>query len=366
MYYKQLDFLRFIAISLVIIAHWFNNSISIFFVTGELGVFLFFTLSGFLITRLLLLKKNKIDENTESKKFALKNFYIRRVLRLFPIYYLILCFLLIINFAGFKEKSTWYFFYASNIYTYIQQRWDGVLGPYWSLAVEEQFYLIWPFFLFFINKNNVRKIFYACILLGPIFRGIFLLISVNFFETHNKYLSSFVLMPNCIDAFAFGGVLAFNLLNNSKDGSALVRFMHHRYTIIGITICTFLLLFFKGHFFYYIFFPTFFSFCAMHIVCVLIKGVTGFGKTIIEFPFFIFLGKISYGLYIYHGLMFTIMAWGDVLFAKLRIPFKANYFLNNENEIVKGVSMVAFLIMIAACSFYFIEKPIMKLKRRYS
>src|ERR1700712_1457278 len=87
-YFKQLDGLRFIAVTLVLVDHWSLKSIG--FDAGSLGVSLFFVLSGFLITRILLSSKAKDLALNRMHGFSLRQFYIRRTLRIFPVYYLII------------------------------------------------------------------------------------------------------------------------------------------------------------------------------------------------------------------------------------------------------------------------------------
>src|ERR1700733_11280286 len=97
-YIKQLDSLRAIAVILVIVSHWMSgDSIIGRFPTGSIGVDIFFVLSGFLISKILFDNRNKSEELNISKSATIKNFYIRRALRIFPIYYLTIFILLFIH-----------------------------------------------------------------------------------------------------------------------------------------------------------------------------------------------------------------------------------------------------------------------------
>ena len=102
-YYKQLDALRFFSVLLVMIAHWIawdtSNAFVKSFHWGN-GVIFFFVLSGFLITEILYKQKTQIETGSTNLSKALKNFYFRRTLRIFPIYYLLILFLFFVNYKN--------------------------------------------------------------------------------------------------------------------------------------------------------------------------------------------------------------------------------------------------------------------------
>ena len=130
----QLDGLRALAIAGVLYSHFFDDSS----VAGSLGVLLFFALSGYLITGMLL-------EAKEAGGLSLPHFYMRRALRLWPAYYLALGTAVAFNIEGIRAVAWWHALYASNILFAIRQDYvPWVAAAWWSLAVEEQFYLIWP------------------------------------------------------------------------------------------------------------------------------------------------------------------------------------------------------------------------------
>ena len=138
-YMPQLDTLRAFAVLLVIISHWMpaENILNRYLYNGISGVTLFFVLSGFLITGILLKSKEKIDAGGSMKQ-ALKTFYIRRSLRIFPLYYLVICIAWIFNESGIRENFGWHFFYLSNFYFWKHWHWQEHLSHLWSLSVEEQ------------------------------------------------------------------------------------------------------------------------------------------------------------------------------------------------------------------------------------
>jgi peptidoglycan/LPS O-acetylase OafA/YrhL len=154
-HYPALDGLRGIAILLVVLFHNFRAFNYFFF--GWLGVDLFFVLSGFLITDILL--------NTVGSPHFLRNFFMRRMLRIFPLYYLVL----IIFFIAFpllglykqelqfyQDHQSWFWFYLQNwlLSTDSSPR-GGALDHFWSLAIEEQFYIIWPLIILLVRKLKI-------------------------------------------------------------------------------------------------------------------------------------------------------------------------------------------------------------------
>ena len=152
-YVKELDGWRFIAVIGVILLHYAPR----FFIGAWVVMDLFFVLSGFLITGILL--------DTKNEKGYYKNFIIRRVIRLFPLYYLCLLILFFLvpnsffDLSYYKQHQAWYWLYASN-WLISLQGWSPTktIDHFWSLAIEEQFYIIWPLFVWLFNTKQLVRI----------------------------------------------------------------------------------------------------------------------------------------------------------------------------------------------------------------
>jgi len=143
---KKLDSLRAIAAILVILWHWIpTDNVINTFNNGAIGVNIFFVLSGFLITRILLTNRNEAEILNDNKLPVFKNFYARRALRIFPIYYLlVLLILLFHHYLGAKFSKAEFInsvAYTINFYFFKLEHWGDLTVHFWSLAVEEQFYL---------------------------------------------------------------------------------------------------------------------------------------------------------------------------------------------------------------------------------
>src|SRR5690349_1593678 len=217
---KEMDGLRGLAIVLVMALHIFNRAneftqhpVLYFFsdltVIGWIGVDIFFVLSGYLITNILL--------NGREDNHYFKNFYMRRILRIVPLYYatMLLVFLVIIPIKtpGFvKEIPALLPFQILYLQNWLDIFHAAKSSPYiwvtWSLAIEEQFYLFWPALIFFTKKMSLMKFSIAYIVLSAAIRMIAILVSKDAAHTaHLFYYNSF----SRFDELIFGGLLAMAL-----------------------------------------------------------------------------------------------------------------------------------------------------------
>ncbi len=177
-HFPALDGLRGLA-ALMIVAHHSSQSYVLtntfdkayLRVTTPLwiGVNLFFVLSGFLITNILI--------DTQKSRNYFRTFYGRRFVRIFPLYYTFLAVLFIIlpllgvNLSpNLLRSQIWDWTYTSNIYIAIHNWQDVNINHFWTLAIEEQFYLVWPLIVFYANAKSLKKIVIAVFLVLPLLR----------------------------------------------------------------------------------------------------------------------------------------------------------------------------------------------------
>ncbi len=160
-YSPQLDGLRALAVAAVAYSHWLPGWQ--FGVPFGAGVHLFFVLSGFLITRILLGLRQ-----SPARGGAVGRFYLRRALRLFPAFYVVLMLAWAAEVPLVATTWPWHAAYLSNIYTAWQGVWQGHLSHFWSLAVEEQFYLLWPWLILWTPAAGLPVLCAAAIGLGPL------------------------------------------------------------------------------------------------------------------------------------------------------------------------------------------------------
>ena len=155
-YMPQLDALRALAVAAVAWSHWAPKDLHGGILWGPYGVKLFFVLSGFLITSILLDCRAAADESPGGSWFALRSFYVRRFLRLMPLYYATLLLAAVCNVRPVPETIGWTLSYTANFYFFLRGGWNGVISHFWSLAVEEQFYLVWPWVIMFVPARWLK------------------------------------------------------------------------------------------------------------------------------------------------------------------------------------------------------------------
>ncbi len=352
-YFLQLDGLRCFAIIFVMIGHWISwESTNEFMKHAPWGhgVILFFVLSGYLISNILFEQKEKIDAGINTIKGSLATFYFRRSIRIFPIYYLLIFFLYYINFANTREIFPWLLTYTSNILQCITGEYTGNFNHFWSLAVEEQFYLIWPFIIFFVSPKKIFKVIIAFMIISFVSRVTCTLISPK-----NWMLAAYF-TPNLFLPLCLGALIAYAKRYNLK----LVQLLDNRlllYGGVGVYALCYYFLHYKN---YTYVFDMVLDEYLYAIVCTFIvyraseNKFTFIFKRVLEHDAIVFIGKISYGLYIYHLFIGTLF-WDHL---------SKEYKINIGDPGVMWATYFVLAFIVAISSYYFIEKPMNRLKER--
>ena len=362
-YIKQLDSIRTLAVILVIIAHWAPKNFNKLFSFGNLGVNIFFVLSGFLITRILLNEKDKIEkEEIKSTKFsAIGRFMMRRSLRIFPIYYL----MLFVLYFGYNYLSNpiptdlkYYVLYLQNFLYYFRQSFPGgKVGHFWTLAVEEQFYLVWPWVLFFVNRKYIKNVMVIGIILGTVSSVLLPLIP-------GKEILTPALTICCLQSFCFGGLLAYWVVKGdsslNKNYSLLKKM-----TIISLIMYIGIKLFYSD----FVFFDRLFeSIITTWLLASILLNKTSKFNFILSNNILISIGKVSYGVYIFHNFIpVSVNAILHLLNKKAVGNTEQLFVLDflQNNLIIFNVLCLTILLGIAYFSFYFIETPFLRLKKYF-
>lgn len=351
LYYTKLDSLRFFAFLLVIWQHVFfnfflnlsNNKstielISIFFKTGGIGVHIFFVISGFLITYLL------IQEEKVCKRINITYFYIRRFLRIWTLYYLVLglgIFILPQVFSAFKfegniMKNLFFLNNFDNISVQVPN-----IGIAWSVAIEEQFYLFWPIVFYFVkNKKLLGFFIIICFLLSVLFA--FYYPSKAYFHTFSNVR---YLMAGCFGALIYSG-------NESK----INKFLTVQFNYFYFVVLTILLLIFSSHYFSWIASISLFLFPILYLYVVVfhISQSNSSNQTI-----FSKLGKYTYGMYLYHPII--------IIFTKIAFDLMGINYHKNLIAII-GIFIISLIItiIVAYYSYELFEKKILKFKNKFA
>lgn len=343
-YIKNLDGLRAYSVIGVLL---FHANLSSHFYYGWLGVQVFFILSGYLITTILL-------ETKESKNYF-KIFYTRRVLRIFPIYYFVLIFTVIYAlFSKLPVKDLWYYLLYIQNYHLGWVNWSPqfpqLLNHTWSLAIEEQFYLFWPLMIWFLPK---LKSFILCLIM--IFAAFF----VKYFLSL-KYPGNPINWSNTLASFdmlASGALLAI-ILKKFDIKKVLLSCVF--FSIITLVIYFLFFNLYPSHHLFWesnaklteidgqAFIILVIPFIS-YLITYLIKNKNKFTKIFFSNIVIVYIGKISYGIYLYHFIVFSLVD---------------NSFSNYSIVLVAILKFLLTLI-IAVLSWHLIEKKVLNLKKYF-
>lgn len=358
-YFPQLDGLRCFAIILVMLHHWVIagsrfDKFPFGLTLGMMGVNLFFVLSGFLITNILIKGRNNNEKNNLKNSWTLRQFYVRRFLRIFPAYYLMLFIVWISNFSGVRDNIIWLLTYTANIRFTITQQFHGSISHLWSLAVEEQFYLLWPFLILFLPKRLLKNVLFIVIVLAVLERYIFSFLSF-------PAITIDIFTVSCFDSLGLGAFLAY-LFNFNLN--FLARLLNKRYFFFLVFILfAFLLLYTsfirKIKAIDAVFLRALYSILCFYIVGKALKGYKGLLRVVLEHPWIIFIGTISYGLYLYH--LFA----PEIVMRLLKYPW-INSLAGSAlvSAVPRFIILFVVTFSIAICSWFLVEKPILGLKKR--
>lgn len=321
-----------------------------YFGFGWLGVDLFFVLSGYLISTILL---NDIDTPG-----ALKNFFVRRTLRIFPIYYFVLALsifvlpLFINNLSFYIENQIWFWLYLQNWLYVFKIPEKGLLLHFWSLAVEEQFYLVWPFVILIVRNPKKLLILVSLFLISIM--ALRIVLWLNQIQGL-KYFSLYTFTR--VDGICIGCMLALILHSNSqllKQYTAHIAFL--------LSVLNFIFFFLnRANSFTFPFFPfigyTTFAILFALLINELILERTKLLNSFFSVSFLRFFGRISYGFYIFHWPIFVLLSP-----ATKRI---LNENLQIESDILVSLVLTLLAILISCISYYFFEKRFLNLKRHF-
>ncbi|MCB9223264.1 MAG: acyltransferase [Crocinitomicaceae bacterium] len=360
-HFKNLDALRFLAALSVIFFHISQEAIAVYpeletntiakwiltvVQKGHLGVNFFFVLSGFLITYLIL------HEQEQTGNFSLKKFLIRRTLRIWPLYFMVVLvgfviFPLLIEDYHTNHHAWRYLLFIANFDEILVGATDPInfLTAPWSVAVEEQFYLFWGIALFVIFKIKQFKPVYLVILIyiiSFIFRWIY------WDDYRTLYFSTFTVCQDILTGTLLGMALfkkkAF--LEKIRKLSKLRVFGIY---LVGFAICILKNQIFAGQLI--IFERSVLSIFFGFIILDQIRGEHSIFK-LGKIQVFNNLGKISYGLYMYHLIvMYLLMKWMGGWFNEGYWAF-----------IIFAIFILICVVVISTVSYRFMEKPLLKLK----
>jgi peptidoglycan/LPS O-acetylase OafA/YrhL len=336
-----LDAVRGIAASMVVVAHTLGPR-----QLGSTAVAIFFVLSGFLITWLL------VRESDTTGEISLRDFYLRRVLRIFPAFYVfwVVC----IGAAALRGiqvpwGEAWSsFFYIGDYYEALKHAPDGIMGITWSLGVEEKFYLLWPFIFATLHRKPAKLLKAGCLFIVGIW--LYRIVLSLAFSLPADYLR--YAFESRFDNILYGSVLALSFRMGKID--PILRAVQ-RLPLMPVALAALLigLTFLEersGARYYFVFGmaldATIISVALMQLVYLAALR----SWTWLNHPALRFLGRISYSLYLYHIVVIaTVLHY----FPHLRIRW--SYPLIYVGS-----------IFMAYASYRLVEKPFLKLKEHFT
>lgn len=386
LHFVQLDALRFLAAFMVVLVHafdgwsgwfgipkklasadgkswsWFGNYLNNFIGNFHFGVDLFFLISGFLITYLL------IREKSEKGKINIPAFFMRRILRIWPLYFFIIaiCFFWFVpwmdssyarvgihaNPPDYKSAILFY----NNFHTIATKSWDFPFAHFWSICIEEHFYLVWPFLVAFIPIKRLPVVLVTIILGSMAFRAwAFYHMEESFFTLDLNTLSR-------IDALALGGLVAWG-------------HYHHPFRLRMPFVVRLLLL---GILLWSMCVDNLSDWSTIFMVCwkrMIYLGLAGL--LMMNFVFnpeakfrwgpnhiFNYLGRCCFGIYLWGNILLQLIIYKIFLAQNKPVT---DWMINHLGfGKTYWLIVLSFSLVVPVISYELIEKPFMKLKGRFA
>lgn len=359
-YFQPLDIVRFVAAVLILITHsydhwidvpqvaaaatdwngqpaWWATKLKLFVGSFNIGVDIFFLMSGFLITYLLLVEKQRYG------RIDIKSFYMRRVLRIWPLYYFCVAMAPVLSHYAQEPVANMpmHLLFLGN-FDLMKHGWGSTaVNHLWSICIEEHFYLVWPLLVAVVPRPKLTTAFGAVILLS------FLTRLYYFYFVPDSYMALYLHTLCRWDALAIGSLLAYAHFHGYglPQVPAALRWMVYGSTLLifasdayGNWDNVFLLSFKK-----YVFLGVI-AFFLGNVLFNPTSAVKWRGRTV-----FHYFGKISYGIYMFHGFVILVLLR---VFPAFHTPLFIFWVL-------------VFTLLISAASYELVEKPILRLKKYF-
>ena len=321
-------------------AFWANSYIDSISFFGSEGVTIFFCLSGYLLSRLL------IKELTDTGKLSIRSFYVRRILRIWPLYFAFILFCLLVsqllgNQAIKTSELPSLLTFTYNWHQIYVGESRGMPAILWSISVEEQIYLILPLLLILSSKWGIKRLAMSLILVGHFSRYLLYINDGNLYRNTFSYMSTI-------------GVGMFFAIYEEKIRYWFQLNRKIFSAIFSLFIVVYVLLF-KSFFVKSYLLIIAFDLTAILTICLLMMTGDLQGKlvgTILK-PF-AWLGRRTYGMYIFHWPILALMV------------SKSLFFNDVLGISIKGIIFAfALVVAISALSYRFFEKPFLELRRKY-
>ena len=329
-----------------VLADHFHVPLPPLFHIGPVGVRFFFILSGYFIT-LSLWKVREADLTSPLQRVGLLfRFYLQRLMRIGPPFYLALTVGAIFGIHEIYDNFLWIATFNTNHYIIWRGYWPGEISHYWSLAVQEQFYLIWPLFVLTLPRRGFMPCMLACMVFALIFR-------MACIGTGTSDVIRWVTLLGCLDSFAMGALVAY--LKQAK----LLEKIHllSRTWMLALPLtafaCYFLARWMTTLPYDNVCLGLAESFDAFFLAWLLVSaltGVTGRYSILLGWKPLVYLGRISYGVYVYHVFIIVLLS-----------PF---LIANGLDVLTRSAVLLVVTLALSSLSWHWLEQPIIAWKNR--
>lgn len=291
----QLDSLRGIAVSLVLVHHWTDWSEGIHGGLGNIGVQLFFVLSGFLITRILLSMRDRYVSGDTPIWTLLGSFHLSRIIRIWPVAFLTLG---LVFAAGDRFETQadigWHALFGSNVLFFIRGDFHSGLAHFWSLAVEQQYYLVWPFIVFLVPSVHLERTIVILILLAPVSR-------LALFASGFSNFAQFNVLPFAnLDSLGMGALIAVIGAKASRAAAGRSRLLWMAAGLAVVALIVLQLVATLGVGLPANLEQTLYAVAFAGLIAAAHKGIPGIVGRVLSWRPLVCLGVVSYGVYVYH------------------------------------------------------------------
>lgn len=298
----------------------------------------FFVISGFLITYLLM---NEIGKTND---VSIPKFYMRRILRIWPLYYIymLLAVLAVMWLNSPMDDSVWYYALFSGNISFALGLGLVPLFHYWSLGVEEQYYMWYPWVAKYGKKHLLAIVLVLCVVWFGLKLGSYVLFGKGF-----AYRLLSITRFDCMMIGAAGAILYY------KGGRWFIQLCGNKW----VSIVAWILFFASGVYANFIPAPIRAEYIALLSLVVIVSGLVY--KPIFENRIMNYLGKISYGIYVIHPLLIFVGSY----FVK-KYDFLAN--CCGGGHMVVFIGVTALTIALSGLSYRYFEMPFLRMKERFA